>query len=394
MSICIWDSKIGVKKRRSTKRVNTMNDNEKYLTENGFCTKHTAGILLNAIKNNDRSNIAIGLSIDGGGVKGLTSIFLLKHIFNNERIPDYFDLMAGTSTGGIIVAALSAQKNGSYIFSTNEVLQMYKEPEKLFRRNLCSINGLFSSKYKSNENFFKEILNNTQIQDTGTNVLITAYNYTWDKMKYFKNNKPGYYLYQVLAATSAAPTYFPPLILKNYERDNREEELRDGGVGMNDPSFFALTEMNLLRKSKQISESKKYNLLIRVDTVSIGHLPRKRGPNSIFGTIPHLTKMFMGVAESIVDENVITLMDDNKTLVFNLSVPLIDASMEMDNCCEKNVKTLIKDTEKYINKHNTAIDTLKMFLNTSNATEIIKNDLKILNTTQLEWNILKRDRKK
>jgi patatin-like phospholipase/acyl hydrolase len=340
----------------------SISGNEEYLIDNSFCTKHTAGILLDAIKNNNRSDIAIGLAIDGGGVKGLTSILLLKHIFSNKHIPDYFDLMAGTSTGGIIIAALSAQTNGSYIFSTSEVLKMYMEPKKLFRRNLFSINGFFSSKYKSNESFFKEILGDIQIQNTKTNVLIMAYNYTWDKMKYFKNNKPGYYLHQVLTATSAAPTYFPPLILKNNERNDQEEELRDGGVGMNDPSFYALTEMNLLRKSKEIDKGKKYNLLIRIDTVSIGHLPRKRGPNSILGTIPHLTKMFMGVAESIVDENVITLMDDNRTLVFNLNIPLIEASMEMDNCSEKNIKNLIKDTQKYINKHKLAINILKMFL--------------------------------
>lgn len=184
-------------------------------------------------------------------------------------------------------------------------------------------------------------------------------------MKYFKNTKPGYYLYQALAATSAAPTYFPSLMLKNHEHDNREEELRDGGIGMNDPSFSALTEMNLLRKSGHIDKNKKYNLLIRIDTASIGHLPRKRGPNSIFGTIPHLTKMFMGIAESIVDENVITLMDDDKTLVFNLSVPLIDASMEIDNCSEKNIKALIKDAQKYIKKHEMAFNMLKMFLGLS-----------------------------
>ena len=333
-------------------------DRIEYISANNLCTEHTFKIMHDSITKQSRTDIAIGLSIDGGGVKGLTSILFLEYLFGNKRISNYFELMTGTSTGGILVAALAATKNKQPIYSTKDVLEMYTKPKDLFRKNLLSIGGLFSSKYKSNEDVFKEILGDAKIQDTDTNLLITA----WDKMKYFKNSRPNYFLYQVLTATSAAPTYFPSLILKNNEKHNREEELRDGGIGINDPSFSALTEMNLLRQSGDISSNKKYNFLLRIGTVSIGHLPRKRGPSSIISTIPHLTQMFMGVAESIVSENIISLMADNKTLVFNIDIPLHNASIEMDNTDKKNIHALHQDTEDYINKNKNAINFLKIFL--------------------------------
>lgn len=328
----------------------------KYLVDNGFCTHHTAKVILDAIEKKDRSNIAFGLAIDGGGIKGITSIAFLNYIFGNQPIGDFFDLMAGTSTGGIIVSALGACKNGKHMFSNRDVLDMYQKPKDLFRKNWFSLKGLFSAKYKSNLKEFKEIFGDTQIQDTNTNLLITAYNYTWDKMKYFKNSRPGYYMYQVLAATSAAPTYFPSLMLENHERNGRIEELLDGGVGANDPSFATLTEMNLLRRSGKIDPKKEYNLLLRIGTINKHEIPRGKAPTSIFGTIPNLTKMFMGVAESLVNENVLNLMDDEKTLVLNIDIPLEKGSSEMDNISSKNIQALLDDTEKFIEENTPIIN--------------------------------------
>lgn len=340
-------------------------DTSAYLAKSGFCTLHTADVMCQAIENRSRSDIAIGISIDGGGVKGLTSIAFLNYIFGSENISDHVDLIAGTSTGGIIAAALTASEGNKNLLSNKDVLDMYKKPKNLFRKNLCSMGGLFSSKYKSNQSVFKEILGNAKIEDTTVNLLITAYNYTWDKMKYFKSGRAGYHLYDVLTATSAAPTYFPPIMLENHQRNNQIEELRDGGVGMNDPSFSALTEMNLLKKTGKIKGDTKYNLLIRIGTANCEKLPRGRGPSSIIGTIPYLTKMFMGVAESIVSENVISLMADNRTLVFNIDIALTSGSIEMDNVEEKNIQSLLKDTEKFIQTNMQAMDFLKSFISLS-----------------------------
>ena len=50
------------------------------------------------------------LALDGGGIKGLFSAAVLAHIEEDlqTRIVDHFDLITGTSTGGIIALALGA----------------------------------------------------------------------------------------------------------------------------------------------------------------------------------------------------------------------------------------------------------------------------------------------
>lgn len=323
-----------------------------------FCGKHTAEIMSEAIQNKSRSRIAMGLSIDGGGVKGLTSIAILHYIFRDEPIAEYFDLMAGTSTGGIIVAALAIRD----LYTTGEIMELYKNPKDLFRKNLLSLKGIFNAKYKSNHRIFKELFMDKQIQDAKTNLLITAYNYTWDKMKYFKSYRPGYYIYEVLSATSAAPTYFPSIIMPNHEKGERMEELFDGGVGMNDPSFSALTEMNLLRKNGLVSPEKHYNFLLRIGTVSKSSIPRGKAPKGILGTVANLTGMFMGVAESIVSENVMACMEDEKTLVFDIDIPIEKASLKMDEISSKNIDNLIRDTESFIERNQKAINILKTFM--------------------------------
>lgn len=71
------------------------------------------------------------LSIDGGGIKGLFAAELLKRLEdrlpNGQAIRDYFDLIAGTSTGGIIALALGLG------LSTDEITDFYKlKGKKIF----------------------------------------------------------------------------------------------------------------------------------------------------------------------------------------------------------------------------------------------------------------------
>ena len=66
------------------------------------------------------------LSIDGGGIKGLYSARILEHFEKqfNCHIADYFDLICGTSTGGLIALSLSLK------ISVKEISKLYKERGK------------------------------------------------------------------------------------------------------------------------------------------------------------------------------------------------------------------------------------------------------------------------
>ena len=73
------------------------------------------------------------LSLDGGGIKGFFSAAILSHIECDlsVKIIDYFDMIVGTSTGGIVALALGKG------LPAEEILQFYidKGP-KIFKRSL------------------------------------------------------------------------------------------------------------------------------------------------------------------------------------------------------------------------------------------------------------------
>ncbi|MBK8877306.1 MAG: patatin-like phospholipase family protein [Haliscomenobacter sp.] len=70
------------------------------------------------------------LAIDGGGIKGLYSACILKHLEERHgdcHLADYFDLICGTSTGGLIALALSLRKRAG------EIADFYaKKGEEIF----------------------------------------------------------------------------------------------------------------------------------------------------------------------------------------------------------------------------------------------------------------------
>ena len=70
------------------------------------------------------------LSIDGGGIKGIAPASLLANIEErtNKKIIDYFDLIVGTSTGGIIALGLGLG------FTAREILSLYLDNGKIQRK--------------------------------------------------------------------------------------------------------------------------------------------------------------------------------------------------------------------------------------------------------------------
>lgn len=67
------------------------------------------------------------LSVDGGGIRGIIPAIILAEIEKRTRrtIAEIFDLMAGTSTGGIIVAGLC--KSNKLQYSANDLVELYQE---------------------------------------------------------------------------------------------------------------------------------------------------------------------------------------------------------------------------------------------------------------------------
>lgn len=179
------------------------------------------------------------LSIDGGGIKGIFPAQYLAYIEKEtgNKIHEYFDLITGTSTGGIIALALSIG------ISAQKIADIYIERgREIFDARATGL--LLFSKYnnKKLENILKEVLGDNKIKDSEVMLCIPSLEHYKAKPKVFKTPHCAnfhidceYYMWQVALATSAAPTFFPAAIIDN-------DCKLDGGLWANNPIMIGIAE--------------------------------------------------------------------------------------------------------------------------------------------------------
>lgn len=195
------------------------------------------------------------LSIDGGGIRGIIPATILAELESTGTpVCKMFDLIAGTSTGGILALGLTIPAVGrSTAHTALEMVGLYKKHgeqifpavstkwlDKLrdFSRPRYSVAGL--------EAVLKEFFGNSHLREAAIETLVTAYEtvrrqpYYFTRQDALQNSKLDFQVRDIARATSAAPTYFPPLKLE-IENDKDTLTLIDGGLAANNPSSIALS---------------------------------------------------------------------------------------------------------------------------------------------------------
>ncbi|HVA97452.1 MAG TPA: patatin-like phospholipase family protein [Bacteroidia bacterium] len=208
------------------------------------------------------------LSIDGGGIRGIIPARILVSLEEklqiasknpNARIADYFDLIAGTSTGGILTCLYLTPDERHFLQhdicrSAKSSLDLYlKYGGDIFESNILdkieNVDGLLSTKYseKAFERILLDKFKDLSLISLFKECLITSYNINEDCTNFFTkkdalmNPDYNYLLRDVCRATSAAPTYFKPALIKSFA--GNERTLIDGGVYAANPTMCALTEV-------------------------------------------------------------------------------------------------------------------------------------------------------
>lgn len=198
------------------------------------------------------------LSIDGGGIRGIIPGQILVEIEREFqiKISDYFDLIAGTSTGGILASALllpDPNNRSKRKYTAEEVVGLYFERgdqifDIPFFHKLTSVGGILDEKYPATgiENALNDYFGDVWLKDLLKPCLITTYDIENRKGHFFGQHKAktspefNFKIKDVARATSAAPTYF------ECERVTSEEgetfSLIDGGVFVNNPALVAYAE--------------------------------------------------------------------------------------------------------------------------------------------------------
>jgi uncharacterized protein len=194
------------------------------------------------------------LSIDGGGIRGLIPALVLGRIEGRtgKPIAELFDVIAGTSTGGILALGLTCPgKGGRPRYTAADLAEMYvKDGTTIFPHEcLGKVRQLIEPKYssKGRDAVLAQRLGEARLKDALTEVVITAYDITARKPRFFRSVRAkqspeaDFAMRDLARATSAAPTYFEPVRLP-VARAAKPYVLVDGGVFANNPGMCAFVD--------------------------------------------------------------------------------------------------------------------------------------------------------
>ncbi|XP_047966916.1 patatin-like protein 2 [Salvia hispanica] len=209
------------------------------------------------------------LSIDGGGIKGILPAVILDFLESQlqevdgeqARIADYFDVIAGTSTGGLVTAMLTAPNQSNRpLYSGKGIKPFYLENcPKIFPqthslipygRLVKSLLGpLYDGKYL--HSVLKDELQSIKLSQAITDVIIPAFDIKRMQPVIFstyeakRNPLLDANFADICISTSAAPTFLPGHVFTTTDGQGKSVEynLIDGGVAANNPTLIAITEV-------------------------------------------------------------------------------------------------------------------------------------------------------
>jgi patatin-like phospholipase/acyl hydrolase len=340
------------------------------------------------------------LSVDGGGIRGVipgTILMQLERILqkkandNSRKLGDFFDMIAGTSTGGILACLyLMPGENGKAKYSAEDAVNLYiKNGHTIFDRTLwekiISGGGVIHEKYSEDpiytlltDYFEDEVLSNF-IRPS----LITSYDITDRKSVFFTSvnartdNMYDFKVRDVARSTSAAPTYFPPAHIKSL--NDQLFTLVDGGMFANNPALCAYAEARKTDFSKALNNNDKKDkptaqdmIIVSLGTGSVKkryHYENFEHAGEIKWLEPVIDILMSGNSETVayqLTQMYLTLEEQFQHNYFRLEPDLKEACSEMDIATPENINNLYQAGLTYVHDN---IDMLERI-----ADKILEND--------------------
>lgn len=310
------------------------------------------------------------LSIDGGGIRGVFAAEYLAKLEQswkdqgkeNWQVYQNFNLLAGTSTGGIIAIALSLG------IPAAEISYLYKtKGHQIFKKHTLNFYGVLKHQYKTKnlEELLKDLFSKysgrqPRICDCKVPICIPIYDLqegepSFIKTKHNESFNRDYHIpaYMIALATSAAPTYFRPYTSEYINLDGQNVPFRnkvDGGVYCNNPSLSAVTEAQVFF-GKALSELQ----LLSIGTGHTKFLDAKSQRN--FGIIywmkpkqKRLINLFLQ-AQSQQVQNIISLLEKQGLSNYRIDT-LLDGSynIDLDETSQEKLSVLIEKAHREFQK--------------------------------------------
>jgi patatin-like phospholipase/acyl hydrolase len=304
------------------------------------------------------------LAVDGGGIRGLIPALVLAELERRSarRTHELFDLLVGTSTGGIIALALSAPARAGRPLPAARLVELYeREGPRIFERSifqrLRSAEGLVDERYSSRalEEALRRYLGDTRLGAALSEAAVTVYDTQGRSPLLLASSGPYPELAMSFAAlaTSAAPTYFEPVALE--PPGAAPLSLIDGGVYAVNPAMVAYARAR--------GRGGEEPLLVSLGTGQLTRpLPHRevRGWGVLEWVRPLIDVVFDGASDA-VDLQLRQLLAPGR--YFRLQTALIDgASDDLDDASEENLRALRRRAEDLIARHDEQLDTLAAVL--------------------------------
>lgn len=309
------------------------------------------------------------LSIDGGGIRGILPAQIIVALekklqakTNNPqtRIADYFDMIAGTSTGGILTCAyLMPDKNDPKRprYTAKEAVELYLEhggsifstsTYQFFR----SMGGITDERYseKPIESILQKYFGDVLLSDLIKPCLVTSYDVYESKAHFFRQHLAkesegrNYLVRDVARATSAAPTYFEAAKINSTSQITYP--LIDGGVFANNPTLCAYAEAHTM-KTDGVSEHREAKdfFIFSLGTGSASKRKLEHKNVKDWGAIewikPLIDIMMSGVSQTVNYQLKQIYSAIGKPEQYTRIEPdVYNASTEMDDASPKNLNAL------------------------------------------------------
>lgn len=282
------------------------------------------------------NQLKIIVSIDGGGIRGILPLLILRYIdqlAKEKGLTDNFsksiDLIAGTSTGALISAGLVVKENGQNMYSIDELLGLYSlRGPQLF--NLTKPNGANS---KGLRLLLKRKFKGFRLSDLGIHYAFVSYDITHQVPFVFENDNETFKDFPIstaLAACSAVPGLFPSVNIED------KYELVDGAMTAKDPADIAY------------------------------ECAQKYFPNADYLLLSFGTGQLEGDMYDEIEKEVDRVnkrlrekeTQDERLKYYRFQPEIRTADPKMDNATPENIQALIDDGNSYIKDNKNLFDSL------------------------------------
>lgn len=341
------------------------------------------------------------LSIDGGGLRGIIPLQVIKQIEKATAKPIHksFDLIAGTSTGGLLACALSMQDFDSIEADTRKY--SLEEIEDIYRKRGKEIfpktRGFFNKKIKRLKKLFRpqfdvskletvlfDYFSNNRVTSCLRPILISSFNihrnlpvfFTTREASLSQDKNPK--LIEICRATSAAPTYFSS---HQFQYDSESIICVDGGVVINNPSIGALIEV---LGNSDYKHYKLRNKKLKLEDISVLSLGTGRATKMLkssdskkWGQLKWIKPIIDISTEGpakIVHKQIETIFNSFglKKNYLRIDIDIKEEFSEMSDSSDSTLNYLLSEANSQITNNHTLLFKLNLFLEESGINVIKK----------------------